>query len=529
MKRKIAGIAALLFTVLTVLSGSAVTKAAGYHEYEVEDYIVKGLSAAKIPGVGISIVSDEKEIYSAAFGAGERTEADFVLGSLTKSFTALGIMRMVEDEEVALGDLVTEYLPEYGELSGVTLEQLLHQTSGITSDQKMDDLEITGTPGQFEDAYANYNLLGEVIERVSGETYEEYITENILDANKMMSTYTLRQNPEFQEEVAVSYQNYFGYPVVGEYEYDQNDNWAGVSSGLLLSDVKDMGKYLQMFLKEGDEVVEPESIAAVLENTVSMAGDETAGGIFGTEEEYGMGWISTEVGGEQIYYQNGMLENHMSMMVLMPERKTGVVMLFNAADYMVGKKLTDQICKGVTQILLGQKPEKIRSDTYLMQHGLIDLVMVLVILAAWMPIFMIGIWKKQAKKKFSVLRLSVDILIHLVLPTVAVILVPVILSDWWVLSRFVPDVMFVIVAVIAALYLGAVVKAVISVNLVIRYKMHPEDMEEGTEEETKENEEVQGNVSEEEKKEETETDSIKAETAESSESETEPETSEKKD
>ena len=103
----------------------------------------------------------------------------------------------------------------------------------------------------------NYSILGELIESVSGETYEEYLTENILDACGMTSTYSLRQNPEMQEEMSPAYKNYFGYPVAAKYQYNASDQWATVSSGYMISDVKDMGKYLQMYLKEGGDVVNP--------------------------------------------------------------------------------------------------------------------------------------------------------------------------------------------------------------------------------------------------------------------------------
>lgn len=496
MRKGIAGMTALLLSMTVFFSGFVVAQASGYHEYEIEEYVMKELSAANVPGVSVSIVSDEKEIYSAAIGAGGNTESDFVLGSLTHSMTALGIMRMVEDGDVSLDDPVSVYLPQYDKLQGtsITLKMLLHQTSGIAADARLDDLHVTGPVDVYENAYANYHLLGEVIEAVSGETYEEYITENILDACEMTSTYSLRQNPEMSDNVAPYYQTYFGYPVKGEYRYKENSQ-IGVSGGYLLSDSKDMGRYLQMYLKEGNGIVQPDSIKRVLEGSASIKQETDTNGLFGTQEAYGMGWISTDVEQTQVYYQIGMLENHMSMMILIPEKKVGAVMLFNEVDYTVGRSMIRTIGAGVAKILLGQEPDHISGRDYLLQHGTIDLVLLLILIAAWMPMFLIGFWKRKVSQKFSVVCLILDIVIHLLLPTALLITIPVFLAPWNTLFTFVPDIAAVLAVVIGTLYLGAVVKLIQSVILVIQKKLH---LDEETFEEQGENEAKEEGKTEEE-------------------------------
>ena len=124
--------------------------------------------------------------------------------------------------------------------------------------------------------------MGELIESVSGETYEEYLTENILDACGMTSTYSLRQNPEMQEEMSPAYKNYFGYPVAAKYQYNASDQLGNSLFGTcIISDVKDMGKYLQMYLKEGGDVVNPEDIAGVLQNTVPVINKSKEDSLYG--------------------------------------------------------------------------------------------------------------------------------------------------------------------------------------------------------------------------------------------------------
>lgn len=482
MKRVTAGILALTFAASTLLYGEIHVEAAGYHEYNIEEYVLGELSAAHIPGMNISIVSDEKEVYSATFGSNTSTDEDYVLDSLTHSMTALGIMRMVEDKEISLKDPLSVYLPQYKDIADVTLEQLLQQTSGIPMEAMMDDLWLQQTAGKFEASYANYNLLGEVIEKVSGETYEEYITENILDPCGMSSTYSLRQNPELRDQTASVYQTYFGYPSRKQYEYRSDDKWIHVSGGYMLSDVKDMGKYLQMYLNDNDDIIQSDSIAKVLRGNSPMEDKTLTNHLFGTEEKYGMGWISTTVEGTELYYQMGFLENTMSFMLLVPEKNAGIVMLFNEADYMVGKDMIRSICKGVTYILLDEEPNYIASDNYLKHHGVVDLILLLAVLAAWMPIFLTGVWHKRASQKFSILRLVKDIGINIILPTVILLLVPRCVLPWTILQRYVPDVVLVMWLVIGSLYFGALLKLVQSIVLVIRHKLHCGDEESETNE-----------------------------------------------
>ena len=263
MGRKFSALILSFACLFSVLCADCDVQARVIHENDLEDYIMEEMSAANILGMGISIVSADKELYCAAYGTAQKTSSDYVLGDLSKSFTAAGIMRMVEDGDLSLEDTVSDYLPKYKSVSDVTVQELLYQTSGITAKQRMSELEVTEKRGTFENAYANYNLLGEIIEEVSGMTYEEYISDNILDPLDMVSTYSLRTENDESEEMLTGYQSYFGFPSALRYQYDKEDDWIQVPSGYLISDIKDMGKYLQMYLKEGDSVLSKDSVHTV--------------------------------------------------------------------------------------------------------------------------------------------------------------------------------------------------------------------------------------------------------------------------
>ena len=461
MKRKIIAFAVACMLLFLCIDTSV--SAEVIHETDLEAYIMQEMSSANILGMGISIVSPDKELYCAAYGASGETQADYVLGSVSKSFTAAGIMRMVEDGDISLTDTVSKYLPKYKEAADITIQELLNHTSGITEEQVMSDLKVTGKRGQFQYANANYNLLGEIIEAVSEMTYEEFISDNILDPLEMTSTYSLRMKNGMEDELLVGYQNYFGFPYASEYEYDEEDDWAQVPSAYLISDIKDMGKYLQMYLKEGGDVLSKESIDAMLYQGVDAPDDSRASeALFDGSAKYGMGWLEKEVYGKKILYHAGEVENFTTMMVLLPEQELGIMMMFNSMDYLVGQKLIKSLAEGIISIELEETPTQIDGKTYLIQHGIIDFFMFLAIFASWMPIILMGVWVKYRRNHvFSVPGIIIDCVIHIVLP-VGILLI----RQWavgvpdFMLKRFVPDVYYIIWGVILSLFFGGLIKII---------------------------------------------------------------------
>lgn len=471
MRRKVMAVMAALICTISILCTATEGKADSIHEKELESYIIEEMSAADIPGMGISIVSSEKELYCAAYGAAQETDSDYVLGSLSKSFTAAAIMHLQEEEELSLEDTVSDYLPEYSAVSDVTISQLLHQTSGISSKERMSNLQGNGQKGVFEYANANYNLLGEIVEAVSGLSYEEYVSDNILDPLEMTSTYSMRTGADLSEKLLTGYQNFFGFPFPLKHQYEEDDDWIQVPSGYMISDAKDMGKYLQMYLNKGGRILTSESVDAMLNEGVDMSSDRSMEDEFfeGTAQ-YGLGWMAKQVEGQTVYYHSGKTEAFTTMMVLLPEQDLGITMLFNSMDFLVGQKLIEQLEEGIVSLEMGNTPEQIDSHAYLIQHGLLDGVMLLLVILSWMPVFLMGVWwKRRCQKTFSPLGLAADVIIHIVLPTALVIILPSIVPIFMV-KRFVPDVYYVFCVVTASLYFGAVVKLLAGVVLILKKK-----------------------------------------------------------
>lgn len=489
MKRKWSKIILSFICGASLIFGGVGAKAEVIHETDLEKYIMGQMSSAHVTGMSISIVSADRELYCAAYGAAGKTTKDYVLGDLSKSFTAAAIMRLAEDSELRLEDPVGDYLPEYQNISDVTIQDLLHHTSGITKYEVMSDIQAKGKKGTFEYANANYNLLGKIIEAVTGTSYIEYVSDNILDPLKMESTYSLINTVGFEGEMVTGYQSYFGFPFTHENKYDKEEEWMQVPSNYLVSDVKDMGNYLRMYLSKGGDVLSKRSIKSMLNQGVSVDGDqEIENQIVKSDARYAMGWIEKEISGEKMFYHTGSVENYTATMILLPEKNLGISLLFNTSDSIAGQKLIEELEAGIIAIELGQKADNVSGSSFFIKHGVVDFLMLLLLLGAWMPIFLMGFWKKKRKDNvWNPVGIGIDVVVHLVLPTVLLLLLPQVCPVMWI-QRFLPSVYYVVFAAIVSLYIGAAIKVIAMVFYALKEETEEEETEEtkGTEEAEKE-------------------------------------------
>ncbi len=455
MNKRVVGIFMMLALLFSVVSSVPVS-ATSYHEGEVEEYILKQLIAANIPGMEISIATADKEIYSAAFGDIEEPTSDVKLGAVTQSFTSLAIMQLVEDDKLSLTDTVSKYLVDYEDVADVTIEELLNQTSGIGYTQKMSKLSVTDMRGSFAQAYANYNLLGKVIESVSGSSYSAYIQKNILEPLDMKSTYVI-DDAVSVSDVAPGHKSYFGLPVKSKDVSLGDGEWIGEGSGGIITDVKDMTKYMQMYLNAGGEVLSYNGVEKLMKS-----GTYVDGSVFGNDSSYSMGWYSTKLDDRDIYYCAGIVDDYASSVFLIPSDNVAVTMIFDAADALAGKDMISDIEAGVVNLILGQGVQVSDENEYFVPHLIADLICLAVAFVALFPLVIIEMWYKWTKKKFSALRLAADICLHLIVPTLVLVIAHV-LIPLGILRILMPDFIYVLIGAAVVLYLGGIIKILLRV------------------------------------------------------------------
>jgi len=322
---------------------------------EIDTYIEKQLDTLNIPGASLAIIEGDKIVHTKAFGmTGSGGEAPtpqtpFFIGSLTKSFTALAVMQLVEAGKIDLDAPVQQYLPWFTladpqASAQITVRHLLNQTSGISQFPGMIGLaNFDNTPGAnerqmralatlkpvypagsgWEYSNVNFNLLGLVIESTSGETYADYVQNHIYMPLSMEHSFTSKATAQ-QDNLAIGHQQWFGFPVAVP---NMPAPVASLPSGQLISSAEDVGHYLIAQLNKGEyddaQILSAEGIAQMHQ----PAADASASGM--GEVDYGMGWFIKQSSQGQLIYHYGEVPDYFAYMALLPEQNRAMVLLVN--------------------------------------------------------------------------------------------------------------------------------------------------------------------------------------------------------
>lgn len=240
-----------------------------------EAYVETLMEQESIAGVAVAVSKYGEIIYRKGFGVRDiRKQSpvtpDTVFGtaSVTKSFIALAIMKLVEEGKLSLNDPVIEHLPEFrlkGQVTpeAVTIHHLLSHTTGLPPMHRREDItafedhisyvaneeyELLGLPGQYF-SYCNdtFLLLGAIIERITGTPYQEYVTEQILQPLNMLRTTFSIEELEGWDNVSIPYVKQ-GNPVeLKAVPWPKLGNY-GVGGGIR-SNVLDLLRYGQCYIR----------------------------------------------------------------------------------------------------------------------------------------------------------------------------------------------------------------------------------------------------------------------------------------
>jgi CubicO group peptidase (beta-lactamase class C family) len=364
---------------------SEVNSGENFDVYEkIDAYIEKQMNRLNIPGAALAIVEDDKIAHLRGFGRarpnGEAPspQTPFFLGSVSKSFTALAVMQLVEAGKIELDAPVQRYLPwfrvaDLRASAQITVRHLLNQTSGLPLlpgwitladfDDRPDacehqaralaSLKLIRPPGSaFEYSNTNYNLLGLIIEAASGGSYEAYIQDHIFAPLEMSHSYAARAKAE-QNGLAMGYRYWFAWPVPAP---NLPFPRGSVASGQLISSAEDMAHYLIAHLNEGRygnvQILSPKGIEEMHRSAVKA-------NLMGVMGQYGMGWFNEEYRRTRIIWHDGIVPDFMAYIALLPEERKGILLFFNADQWLMTLALLE-VERGVTTLLAGDQPNPVR-------------------------------------------------------------------------------------------------------------------------------------------------------------------------
>lgn len=450
MRKKL--IVMLLLIIYIICFPAAVYAEAGEDTWQnLDQYLEQSVQSLHIPGMAVLMVDRDKVLFANTYGNCNSVDTPFIIGSLSKSFTAVSVLQLVEQKKIRLEDKVSVYLPDTKIGDKITIRQLLNQTSGLGTYQSLSNMKITGSYGKHQYANVNYGLLGRIIEAASGVSYEEYVTEHILRPLAMThSGASLKRSKE--NGLIDGYRNFFGIPVSGEPNYPHGDSWGQVSAGYISSSASDMGKYLQMYLRGGENVVSESSIHTMFYDNVYVDCDKPY--------YYGMGWVLSNAYEEPVLEHSGLVENYMSNMFILPESGIGAIFLINTNDYLVSDSMIDSMNDNVLKLLEGKTLAELSKTKYITMHLLFDIIYLVVFLTAFLPFLS---WKRYRRKLPALKRGKIFAFIglfNMVLPTALLLLPRLICVPLWLVRYYVPDLFLVLVTSAALLYVGGAVKLI---------------------------------------------------------------------
>ncbi len=308
------------------------------------DAIVAGAYAPDEPGAVLLVMKDGEGLVRKAYGMadlelGVALEPDMVfrIGSMTKQFTAVAVLMLVEHGRLGLSDPITRFLPDYPTRGRtITVEHLLTHTSGVPSftglpawrplaRQDMTPGELIHVfkdePLEFEPGtrwkYSNsgYVLLGAIIEKVSGLTYEAFLQSNVFDPLGLKHTYYGSTSRVIPRRVPGYGAGPDGTFVNAEY-ISMTQPYA---AGGLLSNVDDLASWNQALL--GGRLVKRETLERAW-----MAHELPDGSSTG----YGYGWSIGQREGRQVVHHDGDIDGFAAEGILFPEEGLFVTILTNS-------------------------------------------------------------------------------------------------------------------------------------------------------------------------------------------------------
>jgi CubicO group peptidase (beta-lactamase class C family) len=307
----------------------------------------------KFPGISVAVVTDGKVALAQGYGlsdvrAGSRVRADtqFDIGSVTKTFTALGVLLLYQESQgtshqLDLNAPISDYLhngksfrlpPRW---SQITTMELLNMTSGIRDVggprpwqaelRSIANLPLLYTPGtQTSYSDANYDLLGELIEQWTGERYDTFIQERILRPLGMSETQELGRSATVPNQVV-------GYdaPKHGRWQKANVQNGPAMyASAGMVSTAQDMATYMTALLS--GRILDPATYELMWTATPSLQY-----GVPSSPTERGLGWdtvIATSAGPTEVT-KSGQVPGFNSELILFPSSHSGVYVSLNANDH----------------------------------------------------------------------------------------------------------------------------------------------------------------------------------------------------
>ena len=315
-------------------------------------YISQAFEDFQLHGLSVLIVKDDSIIFDYNWGdagKGQQVENESVynIASCTKAFTGAAMAKLVNEGLIRWDDLVIDYLPDFKLedpyiASHLTIEDLLSHRNGLgtfygdllwyetnrTDEDIIQRMQYLPITNRFRDQFGyqnvTYIVAGEILRKVTGKSWEEYMQEELLNPLKMESTVTCGNKLKAEQKIA--------YPMIdGEIiGFSMKHHHAAAS---LFSNTLDLSRWMRMLLNNG--VIEGDTIlnAAIIHDMMKSRRVKNVNGLLrmaGAQfNTYALGWNMYDHNGKKVVEHGGGMPGYISKVCLVPQEKLGIVILTN--------------------------------------------------------------------------------------------------------------------------------------------------------------------------------------------------------
>ncbi len=369
---------------IALLAGSTFSSWAQVDTNKIDDVIKASMARFDVPGMAVAIVENDKVIFAKGFGVtnldtNKKVNKDTLFGiaSNTKAFTTAALAKLVDEGKLSWDDRVIDHLPEFRLYdSYVTREMrirdLLSHRSGLglgqgdlmiwpSTDKSVDEilagLQYLKPASSFRSKYAYNNLMfvtaGEVVARVSGMSWNDYIEKNILQPLHMDNSRAgFSRIPKSNKNWATGHIPMDGtlHPFFVNYLEDFR------GAGAIASSVSDMSQWLRTQLAggkmpNGEQLFSEKQQAQMWHpHITSMASKSAFESYHQQFRGYGLGWSIEDYHGFKKLGHGGGILGMVSQVTLLPEKNLGIVILSNQQAFGALSAVTHEVLEDALEL-----------------------------------------------------------------------------------------------------------------------------------------------------------------------------------
>lgn len=348
----------IAFLLSAGFHATGLTQVPAFITDSLDRYVNRALNEARIPAVSVCIVKDGRLVLAKGYGVKrvgttERTDENtlFMIGSNTKAFTATALTQLAVQGKMSLDDKVVKWWPEFKVYDPwvtkeMNIRDLLSHRMGYETfqgdfmffDSDLSPAQVFEKFAKLRPLYgfrsrwgytnAGFAAAGEVIQRVSGKTWAQYLHEEIFKPLGMSRTTATVEELQGVSNMALPHSIHEGK--ITEVGYGSLGGLA--PAGSMSSSAVDISKWMMMQLDsgrmQGTQVLAWPAIAATWEphSILGNGGSQFNNGHFSL---YGLGWFLEEYSGRKMVSHTGGINGYVTSVTLLPEEKLGIAVFTN--------------------------------------------------------------------------------------------------------------------------------------------------------------------------------------------------------